>query len=718
MHDEGPSGLSSELDSFNATKTTKSSQLLSELISEADLVGDVLKMDYSECEVLVHDYRRQKVGGLPLGCFLLATRIEPNSNPDSLHEDTSLMLLRITGQARLPNAADTDNGRFQAGQRVADKQDVWDADNKTDQFTLNMLRFAGVCCRVLGTFRVEKSATGWQLKYGADVSNFYSGRGLKVYKPVGPSLSTIVNFSKSPLDDAHPLAGLTVPVGRLRYASTERSVDETGENIAVNLDPSDLVARRTALFGMSRTGKSNTTKVIASSVFRMRAGNPDKGRVGQLIFDVNGEYANENTQDGASVNTACLKNVGQSTANSNVDDVITYGLSQHPYDPNRKIVKINFFGSDPGKWTEHDQVSKAVESLLVGKTLADECLSTASDKYISSFRNTGLEVPNTLSYSEAAHYRRAITTYRAILVAAGLSPPAHLNTAQVKGVFNADLAKAMVNSQADEDSYKRAGTLLGKESVSWDEMVEICQALRQFIADKGSGYGEFNSKYQDKHDGRSWHDERLTGLLALLQYANGPRGLKPLNAQHDPDTVGDYAASIVDDLSKGRLVIFDQSLGDPASNKAAAERIMWALFNAQKQRFVMPVIAENGSLTPPTDVLVYAEEAHNLLPANSGNDTSNVWSRAAKEGSKYRIGLVYATQEPSSIQSNIMKNTDNWFVAHLNNADETKEIKKYYDFDDFIQSILQVPDPGFLRMRTLSNPYIVPVQVKRFSVVE
>lgn len=103
-------------------------------------------------------------------------------------------------------------------------------------------------------------------------------------------------------------------------------------------------------------------------------------------------------------------------------------------------------------------------------------------------------------------------------------------------------------------------------------------------------------------------------------------------------------------------------------------------------------------------MLVYAEEAHNLLPASSSADASNIWSHVAKEGSKYHIGIVYATREPSSIRSNIMKNTDNWFVAHLNN------------FDDFVQSILQVPDTDFIRMRTLSNPYIVPIEVARFRV--
>jgi DNA helicase HerA-like ATPase len=115
---------------------------------------------------------------------------------------------------------------------------------------------------------------------------------------------------------------------------------------------------------------------------------------------------------------------------------------------------------------------------------------------------------------------------------------------------------------------------------------------------------------------------------------------------------------------------------------------------------------------------MYFEEAHNLFPKREDKDLSQIYNRLAKEGGKLHLGLLYATQEASSISASILKNTQNWFVAHLNNDDELKEIQKYYDYVDFTDGLSRFSastDKGFIRMKTYSNPFTVPVQIDRFA---
>jgi DNA helicase HerA-like ATPase len=188
-------------------------------------------------------------------------------------------------------------------------------------------------------------------------------------------------------------------------------------------------------------------------------------------------------------------------------------------------------------------------------------------------------------------------------------------------------------------------------------------------------------------------------------YIRGYKVLTELRNYHSPRRTQDVAREVYQLLEEGTIVILDLSVGDPTLRERLSKQIAKHIFDASMERF-------NAGESAP-NIVVYVEEAHNLIGKTM--NLTETWPRLAKEGAKYHIGLVYATQEPSSVHPNILANTENWFITHLNNEREVHEIGRYYDFAQFGRGLISAQDVGFARVKTLSSTFTIPVQIDRFD---
>lgn len=132
------------------------------------------------------------------------------------------------------------------------------------------------------------------------------------------------------------------------------------------------------------------------------------------------------------------------------------------------------------------------------------------------------------------------------------------------------------------------------------------------------------------------------------------------------------------------------------------------MFRTQERKFVNNGLADSY-------IQLYFEEAHNLFPPNV-KDNQDVYSRFAKEGAKFHIGMVYSTQSPSTISQELLVQTENFFVGHLASTDETKSLTRtQFAFAGVEEDILRARTPGYMRMLTMSNRFVIPVQAKLYQ---
>jgi len=662
---------------ITAIKKLASVDIFTQARQQDKFVGRPFGLDYDRALLLVADSWKFNVGGIPQGCFLLAFY----ENEESVNE---ALLLRVIKPTKLPTDNDVISSMIEY---YKDNMKTSGKESKLDDYTRYEFSFSGVECRILGTFYKDKND---KTIFGADVENFYSAHNYSVYKPTDDVLEFIANLRDG---DKIPGSECDIKIGKVRYSSSSRFQQDIND-VPVYVNSQDFLGKRTAMFGMTRTGKSNTVKKVIQSVEELsqKATNDimiysaqtndnieafdergiPKFPVGQIIFDINGEYANANMQDEGTAIFELYQN-----------KVVRYSVLEKD---DFNIMKVNFYAD--------------VES---GFGLISNHFKQVNEKadYVSSFLSISLERPDDYDQDRSVkiRYDRKLAAYFCCLYKAGFPLPNNFKIKfQGQKDLNESVRKVPINPETG---------ITPEEATIWFTQVwenyKTWDYLKKYPAEKG----------------HEWADEELKAILGFLtrhkepgtsSLVSGYLKLKPLIKLHSEKSDKSFEEKIAGELRQGKIVIIDLSQGDPEIQKLYSERICHKIFSVAMNNFI------NNKAN--NFIQFYFEEAHNLFPKKDDKDLSQIYNRIAKEGAKLNLGLTYATQEVSSISSNILKNTQNWFIAHLNNDDELKEIKKYYDFADFTDGLVRFSagsDKGFVRIKTYSNPFIVSVQIDRFS---
>jgi DNA helicase HerA-like ATPase len=171
---------------------------------------------------------------------------------------------------------------------------------------------------------------------------------------------------------------------------------------------------------------------------------------------------------------------------------------------------------------------------------------------------------------------------------------------------------------------------------------------------------------------------------------------------------GNFVNEIIQLLDAGQTVILDFGNAPPEVMQYFSEYLSKAIFKRQVEKFSDNELDKHY-------IQLYFEEAHNLFPAKEENEV-DIYRRIAKEGAKYHIGMVYSTQSVTTINKDLLGQTENFFIAHMSSQDEVNALAKVnVAYESLKGDILQAKTPGYIRMLTRSHRFVISVQARKFT---
>lgn len=606
-------------------------------------VGYVLDVGYETITIITSDPYKVAVGGVPRNSLLVMAPANYGAFPPHF------TLLRVLETAPTPLSKEVQQTYFELQKKSMPELDI---------FTQSELQWGALKTSVLGMFYPHPEKMD-EIEFSGDLNNFVSAHKYRVYAPDNELLDLIIN-SMVPEESRFPIGDLRLTECRLPLP------DKPQPEVRIYVSTKDFMGARTAMFGKTRLGKSNVVKLIAQSLIETTE---DTRTVGQLIFDINGEYANDNPQDDNS-----------SLAGAYQDRCFVYALTRKPATPSKPL-KLNFY--------EHpDRSHRVLADLLENEG--------RSSIYVQSFISVdipSLEVLTNLPHNQKLRSKRRILMYWAVLKKAGFEVDETNLSGKLKfdPGYNKELRSAVYGGETPPDIK------------SLNELVSEFEMVADFIRNKSD-----EEKILKSASGNYLFESDERAILGFLRPSAGagPAMIQGFRIYHDKNA-GDFTQEIIQLLDKGQTVILDLGNANPEVMAYFSYELSSSIFNHQVDKFT------NNSLSRHF-VQLYFEEAHNLFPAKE--EKSDIYRRIAKEGAKYQLGMVYSTQSVTTINKDLLGQTENFFIGHLSSRDEVNALAKVnVAYESLKDDILLAKTVGYMRMLTRAHRFVVPVQARKFT---
>lgn len=609
-------------------------------------VGYVLDISYDTVTIITSDPFKTRVGGVPRNSLLIMI---PSVKVETM--PPHFTLLRVLEAAPHPLSKETQQTYFELQKKSMPELDI---------FTQSELQWGALKTGVLGMFYPHPIEQN-KIEFSGDLNNFVSAHKYSVYSPDDNLLNLVIN-ALVPEQNIFQIGDLRLTECRLPLPNKPQP------RVPVNVSTNDFKGTRTAMFGKTRLGKSNVVKLIVQSLIETTK---QSKNVGQLIFDINGEYANDNPQDDSF-----------SIASAYSDDCVIYALTKKERTVSKPL-KLDFY--------EHPDNSHRIISTLLRDAGRN---SIYIERFLSADIPSFAFLPE-LDEGDKKRASRKILMYWAVLKKAGfvadeqklkskLGFDPHFNKEAMKAVFG-----------QDESNCPKINNL--------DSLVDL---LEKAIEKDRASRLPSSTKGKNLFDA---DDEAILNFLKPTSTVSaGPGILQGLRIYHDKGATN-FVSEILKELDSGKTVILDLGNANEVVMRYFSRELSKAVFAHQTDKFTNNRLKDHY-------VQLYFEEAHNLFGYNDEREETEIYRRFAKEGAKYHIGMVYSTQSPTTINPDLLAQTENFFVAHLSSQDDVNKLAKLnVAYESLKDDILQAKTLGYIRMLTRSHRFVVSMQAKKFE---